>query len=192
MGGGVALPEGRLGQLAAIAITLVAVALLWLAAISPMIGWYEARQASLAEQRAFATHMAVLSAELPALRRQIAAAASQTSGDGVLLSGDSDAIAGANLQSAVQDLASSVGTSLDSAAMLPAQQVGALRRIAMQVSVTATWSVLVALLAAIETAHPRMIVDGLSVTSSAQADPRQDLPVEASFSVAAFRVGDVP
>ena len=192
MGSGVALPEGRLGQLVAIAITLAAVALLWLAAIAPMIDWYEVRQASLAEQRALAAHMAALSAELPALRRQVAANVAKISGDGALLAGDSDAIAGANLQTAVQDLASSTGTSLDSAGMLPAQQAGALRRIAMQVNVTATWSALVALLAAIETAHPRMIVDGLSVTSPAQADLRQDLPVQASFSIAAFRVGDAP
>ncbi len=109
-----------------------------------------------------------------------------------MLAGGSDAIAGANLQSALQDLATQAGTSLDSAAMLPATPAGALRRICMQVSVTATWPVLVALLQAIGNATPRMIVDSISLNNAGLPGSGQSSQIQANFSVTGFRAGDAP
>jgi hypothetical protein len=59
----------------------------------------------------------------------------------------------------------------------------------MQVSVTATWPVLIALWQAIGTARPRMIVDQLSLTTSAAPAGDQDQPVQAGFTVTGFRAG---
>jgi general secretion pathway protein M len=76
--------------------------------------------------------------------------------------------------------------------MVPEEPVGALRKIGVAVSLTTTWPALVALLGAIDTAQPRMITDDLVVTASTPTDPRQDVPLEASFTVSAFRAGDGP
>ena len=65
--------------------------------------------------------MQALAHEIPALRAAAAARGPDQGGAALLLQGDSDAIAGANLQSALQDLAAQSGTGLDSAALLPAQ-----------------------------------------------------------------------
>jgi general secretion pathway protein M len=184
-----ALPEGRQGQLMAVGLTFIALTLLWLGVLSPALGWYGGRQAQLTAARQEAAHMAVLRLTLPALRAAVASPAANAIATQLLLSGNSDDIAGANLQSTLQNLATQTGNSLDSAAMIPPQPVGALRRIGVDVSVTATWPALIALLTAIETAQPRMIVDDLSVTASAQPDPTQDVPLQASFSVSAFRAG---
>jgi general secretion pathway protein M len=132
--------------------------------------------------------MAALSQEIPALRASVSAAGLQSADNQLLLAGSTDAIAGANLQSALQDLATQAGTSLDSAELLPVQPAGTLRRIGMQVSVTATWPVLIALLEAIGTVRPRMIVGELSVTNASQAAGAEP-PMQATFSVTGFRAG---
>ncbi len=187
MGGTIALPDGRRGQVLAVAVTLIAAALFWIAAVGPLIGWYESREDALIQQRQMAARMAALSLEIPALRAAVSAAGLQSAGEQSLLDGSTDAIAGANLQSALQDLATQAGTSLDSAALLPVQPAGALRRIAMQVSVTASLPVLVALLQAIGTARPRMIVSDLSLINTGTPAVDQEQPLQANFSVSGFR-----
>jgi general secretion pathway protein M len=188
-GGPMALPDGRRGQVLAVAMLIAALGLVWLAAASPLLDWYCTRAAQLAQQQELAAHMAALGQEIPALREAVAKAGLQSSGAQVLLAGNTDAIAGANLQSALQNLASEAGTSLDSSALLPVQQEGGLRRIGMQVSLTAPWPALIALLEAIETARPCMAVDGMSLNSSTQADANQAPPVQAVFTVSGFRAG---
>lgn len=190
MQGALNLPEGRRGQVLAVGMALMVLALVWCAAVAPLLGWYEARGTTLEEQRQLAVHMQALGQDIPALRQAVSEAGLQSADDQVLLPGSSDVIAGANLQSALQGLAAQAGTSLDSAALQPAQSIqpaGGLRRISMQVSVTASWPVLMALFEAIGTAHPRMIVDTLSLSTSSGTD--QDQPVQASFTVTGFRAG---
>lgn len=182
-----ALPDGRAGQALAVALTLLAVLLVWVAAVAPAIRWYEGRQIRLEQQHRLAAHLRALDAALPALRRDVAASKAHEAARQVLLPGDSDAIAAANLQSALQTLAGRAGASLDSAALLQAKRQGPLRRIAMRVSVTATWPVLIAFLRAIETAHPRMVVGTISITSPSQIDPKKEPKVQASLSVIGFR-----
>lgn len=184
MTGGFSLPEGRPGQVLAVALTILTAVLLWMSTAGPLIGWYEARADELTQQQLLAAHQAILGAEIPALRQAVNRAGLQSANDQVLLAGDSDVIAGANLQTVLQGLAADAGTSLDSAALQPAQADGAVRRISMQVSVTATWPVLVALWQAIGTARPRMIVDQLNLSANSQT-----LQVQASFLVTSFRAG---
>ncbi len=183
------LPNGRLGQALALTLTLLAAILLWMTTASPLIGWYQTRAAQLAQQQVLAAHMAVLSQEIPALRKAVSAAGLQAAGEQVLFPGATDAIAGANLQTALQNLATQAGTSLDSAELLPAQPEDGLRRIGLQVSVTATYPVLVALLQAIGQARPRMIVGELSIVNQAQPAADVALPMQANFTVTGFRAG---
>ncbi len=189
MAGGIILPEGRQGQLTALAITLAGAILLWLAIAAPIIGWYQARAANLAQQQAIAARMTALGQEIPALRSAVQEAGLQDASAQLLLPGNSDAVAGANLQSALQTLAANAGTSLDSAASLPAQPTGTLRRIGMQVSLTASWPVLIALLQAIGAARPRMIVNTLSLDNTTIIGSGQAASIEANFTVIGFRAG---
>jgi len=187
-----ALPEGRPGQLLALALLFVGLAVLWFGAIMPAVSWYAGRAEQLAVDQRDIAHIKALRRDLPSLRAAAAASAAQATDDAVLLTGDSDAIAGANLQAEVQTLATQTGISLDSVADLPAEQTGGLRQISVDVGVTAAWPALITLLSAIETASPRMIVDDLSITGLPQADSQQDTSLDVSFSVAAFRAGDAP
>ncbi len=181
------LPDGRRGQALAAALAILTAIMLWMGTAMPLIGWYESRAAELSQQQALAVRMKALSTEIPALRRAVSAAGLRADDNQVLLAGGTDAIAGANLQSALQNLASQAGTNIDSAELLPAQQSGALRRISMQVSVTASWPVLVALLQAIGTARPYMLVDQISLSNSLQMVPDGARSLQASFTVTGFR-----
>lgn len=181
------LPDGRRGQILALGIALAGLLLLWLAVLSPLLGWYQQRAEYLAQQRALAVHMAALAQEIPALRKAVSSEKPEDETTSLLLQGGSDAIAGANLQSALQDLATQSGASLDSTSLTPVAAQGELRKIGLQVSLTASWPALIKLLAAIETASPRMIVDGLDLSNTGPQSTDNARPVQASFTVSAFR-----
>jgi general secretion pathway protein M len=186
------LPEGRPGQIAACACTLLFAVLVWLSIGAPAVTWYSARAATLAQAQTELAHMQMLRDSLPELRRLAAQTAARPESDQTLVAGDSDAVAGANLQAALAGAASQTGTSLDSVETLPAQQIGPLRRIGVAVSITTTWPQLVALMTAIDTQRPRMILSDLSVTADSAADPSQDVTLQANFSIAAFWAGNHP
>lgn len=187
------LPEGSRGKLLALGLLLCAAGLVWVAVVSPLIGWYQARSDALADRGALLAHMTQLAAALPSLRN--AANTSDTSEtESVLLDGDSDAIAGATLQGMVQDMAASAGAPLTSAEALPGEQQGAFRRIGLRVALGASWPVLIGLVREIESSHLRLMVDDVQVHatartgSAAAAAPR----LEASFVVMGFRAGKAP
>jgi len=190
--GTLTLPEGRAGQALAIAVTIIVAAAIWLGVVMPLLGWYAGQSDALTTAQLEAAHLQALQASLPELRRRIAETAIQSSAAEVLLQGGSDAIAGANLQAALNTLATQAGASLDSTESVPAEASGGLRRIGVAVSLTATWPTLVAFLTAIDLASPRMIVSDLTVSADSEPDSRQDVSLQASFTVAAFRAGAGP
>lgn len=184
------LPEGRRGQMLALGITAIGLLLIWVAVILPLFSWYQARGALLAEKQALAAHLLHFETELPALRSAVTHLGTADTTAGMLLPGRSDAIAGANLQSNLQEIASAAGTSLDSAAMQTPKASGALRLISVQVSLTAPFQTLIDFLAATATAKPRLIINGITLT--AIDTPGQSGPpsVQASLTVTGFRAED--
>jgi general secretion pathway protein M len=180
-----ALPEGRRGQVLAAGLGLAGLLVLWAGLLAPIFGWYESRAEALVAQRALAAHMQALAEAAPALR---AALARQSRGGAeALLSGDSDAIAAANLQSMLQEIAAGSGAGLQSVAPVAVQPLGNLRKIGLLVSLSGDWPQFIAFLAAAETATPRMVVEDLALTTTALADPGGDIQLQASFTVSAFR-----
>ena len=181
-----ALPTGRRGQLLAMAVTLLAALLIWFGCIAPALGWYAARRDYLEQQQALAARMRAVASTAPALQRILDNAASAAPAPTAVLEGASDAIAGATLQQAVQDMAAKAGASISSAELLPAEPVGSFRRISLHVSVNGPWTVLMALLGAIAQATPRMLVDDLSLRESLALGQADVHPLAAGFTVIAF------
>jgi hypothetical protein len=182
------LPEGRRGQVIAVAAPLCFLLAVILGLLWPVVRWYDGRQQLLAAGQKQVAGILAQASILPQLRQQAAAQAS--GGAQVLLTGDSDAIAAANLQSDLAGLAAASGASLTSMEVLPAQMSGGLRQVGIAVEVTADWPALTDLLVSIESARPRMIVDALSIRSSLFGPPGTTL--QASFSVSAFRHAGTP
>jgi general secretion pathway protein M len=187
-----ALPTGRRGQALALAITVIRIAALWLGAVAPPLDWYAGRSEHLAQQRTLAARMAAVAASGPALQRQVAAAESAAPPPRAVFEGGADAVAGAALQQAVQDIAARAGATVLSAEVLPAGQAGAYRRIGMHVLVSASWPVLVAMLSDTLQASPRMLVDDLTLRQSLALGARESHPMEAGLTIIAFHAGSAP
>jgi general secretion pathway protein M len=174
----------------ALGITLVVIIIGWAGLVGPALGWYEGRGEILVQRRVLAGHMEAMAATVPALQAELQAAAANGPPLRTVLEGATDAIAGAALQQQVQDMTSQVGATLTSAESLPPEQAGMYRRIGLHVSVTAPWTVMVALFTAIQTATPRMLVDDIQLQSGQLLSASKAThPLEASFTVLAFHTG---
>ncbi len=181
------LPTGRRGQALALALLLLVLAAAWLAVASPLLDWHTDRAEALQQRGLLARRMAQVAAGLPELQRQAAAAAAAGPVAATLLDGSTDAVAGANLQQLVQDMAGRAGATLSSTETLPAEAVADYRRIGVRVALSAPWAVLVQLLRAIEQASPQMLVDDLQIHGVRQFGVTGEPPLDASFTVLGFR-----
>jgi general secretion pathway protein M len=178
------LPEGGRGRLLALALTLSVLVAVWIGCVQPLMDWYGARADALEQRRALLQRMTALVATLPELQHQSSGARAPAA---ALLEGASDAIAGAALQSSVQVMAAAAGAELSSMEMLPAEQRGTYRRIALRVSTSAAWPVLVELLRAVEQATPRMLVDDLQLRAPPVEMRAATTPISAAFTILAYR-----
>jgi general secretion pathway protein M len=189
------MPTGGRGQLLALGMALLAAVAIWLGAITPLLGWYGDRAEVLRRQRAIAHRMASLVETLPALRRQAAAAdgAAPRSGganadaSAALLTGANDPVAAASLQQRIEELATQAGVRVGSEEILPGQAEGDLRAIAVRLTLTAPFRSLVALLLALSRSETPMVVDELLLRGPPGKPGDDDLPVDVSMTVTAYR-----
>jgi general secretion pathway protein M len=182
------LPTGRNGRILAASLAVLALGIVWLGAVAPVLDWYASRGAHLAELQARAARERALIDTLPALQKAAAEAAKTPTRS--VLSGATDAIAGAALQEQVQTMATAANAQLTSIETLPAEQVGAYRRIGVRVELNAQLDVIVALLKAVEEAQPSMLVDDIHLTATPSGPlNKAELPLDASLTVYGFRVG---
>jgi general secretion pathway protein M len=187
------LPSGRRGQLLAVGLTVVGLAALWIAVVSPLMSWYGQRAQTLDDRRMVAAQMARIAETVPDLLRQAATLrAGAPTGRTVALDAPSDAVAGARLQQRMQDLAAAAGIRLGSIETLPAQQQGAYRRISLRVTCSAPLPVLVGLLQTLEVSSPSMLIDDLDLDASPDLNRPDGIAMSANFTVIAFRPGSGP
>ncbi len=182
-----ALPDGRRGRLLALGVTLLLLLAVWFGAVQPLVDSYDSGAAALRQRRELAGRMADLAGTLGTLRRQAATLANAGPPATATLSGSTDAVAAASLQGLLESMTGAAGAHLTSAEALPAEQLGAYRRVSLRVSVDATWATLIALLQAIERATPRMFVDELQLHAQPTSEKVRELPLDISFTVLAFR-----
>ena len=158
-----ALPTGRKGQLLALGLTTLVLAVLWLGVVMPMIDWHAERADALVRKAALVQRMEALIATRAALQEQAKAVAAGGAGETALLEGDSESVASATLQELLQAMFMQAGVQLNSVETLPGDEAGAYRRIRLRVSFNASWPVLMSLLKEFELARPALLIDELSV-----------------------------
>jgi general secretion pathway protein M len=187
-----ALPEGPRGQALALALTVSALALFGVLVVAPLLSWFHDRDELVTRREMLATRMEDLAGSLPALRARRGAAAPVPP----LLEGATDAIASASLLQRVQMMASATGTTLASVETVnPETAAGdagdGFRRIALRVSVTASWSRLIALLEMLDMATPRMLVTEFQVRALLVRGGETPA-LDSNFTIVALRAGAAP
>jgi general secretion pathway protein M len=178
------LPTGRRGQMVAVGVTLAAIMLLWLAIISPLIGFYSSRAERLTEQQAVVRRMEQLVTSRQSLTERAAELGDVTPTKGALLDGSSIPVATAALQGLVQETAMTAGASLTSVESLPGETGTGYRRVGVKLALSASWPVLIHFLQALQESDTPMAIDDLQIHSAAEAAKAADQQVfEAGFSV---------
>ena len=179
---------GRRGQGLAVGLTLLVLAVVWLGAVAPLQAWYADRAETQMQRQALLQRMQALAASLPRLRAAVSKATNGAASGSVLLEGNSDAVAAADLQEMVQRMAGAAGASLAAVETLPAERSGAWHKVALRINLNAPWPVLMALLRSVEQSPTRMFVDDLHFHSPSTAGPTPaDVPIQASFVLYGFR-----
>lgn len=181
------LPTGRDGRILAGLLAALCLVVLWVGLVLPVLDWYASRNAEIAGLNERIARERALIATLPQLK-EAASQAAQTPSRAVL-TGSSDAIAGAALQEQVQAMATAANVQLTSIETLPAEQVGSYRRIGVRVEMNALLPVLTALLKSVEEAEPSMLVDDVHLVGTPVPASNTPLPLDCSFTVYAFRIG---
>jgi general secretion pathway protein M len=178
------LPTGRRGQITAVGVMLAAIMLLWVAIISPLIGFYSDRADQLDEQRAVVHRMEQLVASRQSLTQRAAELGDAAPAKGTLLDGSSIPVATAALQGLVQETATTAGASLTSVESLPGETGTGYRRVGVKLALSAPWPVLIHFLQALQESDTPMAIDDLQIHSEAEAAKTADQQVfEAGFSV---------
>lgn len=181
------LPVGRRGQVVAVGVTVLMAMAIWLGVVQPLLAWRGDLAAAAVNRGAVLARMTGLAETLPELRRQAEAAAAAPAAT-ALLGGATDALAGAALQTRLRELAAQSDASLASTETLPAEDAGGFRRIAVRVSTSVAWPVLVRLLDGLAQATPRMLVDDVQLRAgTAVVGGSPVIPLNVTLTVFAFR-----
>jgi general secretion pathway protein M len=192
------LPTGRTGQLLALGILCLVLVGIYLLLVSPVLDLYNQREATLADRRMLAPRLSAAAAELPELRARLAELQTAATTRKIALDGASDAIAAANLQSRIEELASSAGVTIGSTEGLAAENRGGYRRIGLRLAITGDYDAIIKLLGAIETTAPPLILSNLQFhgTLRQMGQPPMGQPqtsrLDAGFEVYGFRRADTP
>jgi general secretion pathway protein M len=181
------LPTGRAGQLLALGLTLLVLAVLWLGVVAPLIEWHGERAEALAQQAARTVRMEALAAALSNLQEQTKAVAASGAGEAALLEGDSDTTASASLQERLQAMFMQKGVQLHSVETLAGEEAGAYRRIGLRVAFDTSWPVLMDLLKDLHLATPALLVDDLQARPALHRISTIPGSLDVTCAIYAFR-----
>jgi general secretion pathway protein M len=174
---------------------LMALAGVYFLIVTPLVDLYAERQAVLENRRMLLPRLKVAAQELPGLRAQVSELRATVGARKVTLDGSSDAVAAANLQSRIEELAASVGAMISSTESLPAEMRGGYRRIGLRYVLNGPYETLVKLLARLEAATPPLVVDNLHIHGVMRArrpNAAATTALDAGLDVYGYRANENP
>jgi general secretion pathway protein M len=186
------LPTGRTGRLLAVGILVIAVVAGCLFVVAPLLDFYNQREAAIADHRMLLPRLRTAAQQLPELRANLAELQKVASTRKITLEGNSDAIASANLQSRIEELAASAGVTIGRSEAVSAETRSPYRRIGLRVAVSGEYDGILKLVGAIETAAPPLVVANLQIHGTLRpvnpiAAPQIPTRLDAVFEVYGFR-----
>lgn len=185
------LPTGMLGRVLALSILGALIGLAYLGTVSPLIDLYRTGETTLTERQLLVPRLARVAAEVPMLRARLAELQATGTTHDVALDGASDALASANLQSRIEQLATANGVTITSTEAIPAEDRGPYRRIGLRLTLGGKYEAIVKLLAAVEEAQPPIVVGNLQMHGLFRAiEVRTNHALDTRFEVYGFRIND--
>ncbi len=169
---------------------LIALEGVYLLVAAPLLDAYAELEQALENRRTLMPRLEAAGADVPTLHARVAELPAAASTHAVALEGASDAIASANLQSRIQELASSAGVAIRTIESVPAEQRGGYHRIGVHLMLTATYDNLLTLLAKLQTAMPPLAIDNLRIRGSLTRPSASAVRVGAGFDVYGFRTSE--
>jgi len=157
------LTTGYQGRLLALLLLFVVLGAVYLVVAAPIFELYAGRAAVIENRQMLVPRLKAAADELPELRSRVAKLRTTAGTQQVTLEGSSDAIASANLQSHIDELAASVGVTVGSTESLPAEVRGGYRRIGLRYTLSGPYEALVKLLAKLEAATPPLVIENLHI-----------------------------
>jgi hypothetical protein len=180
--------SGRRGQALALATALIGILLFWFGMVEPVRSWFEDRAALLDQRQQLLVRMRDLAATLPSLRAMSADKHDEgNQAETVMLSGDSDAIAAADLQQRMQKMAADAGASLAAVETLSPAPVGRWHKVALRINLNAPWPVLMDFVRSVELSPTRILIDDVRLRSPIVAAHSTAVPIQASIVLYGFR-----
>jgi hypothetical protein len=181
--------SGRRGQALAVATALASILLIWLGMVDPVRSWFNDRTALLDQRQELLARMRDLAATLPSLRATSVDKHDEgTQAETVMLPGDSDAIAAADLQERVQKMAANAGATLTAVETLsPAPAGGRWHKVALRINLNAPWPVLMEFVRSVELSPTRILIDDVRLRSPIVAAHPTAVPIQASIVLYGFR-----
>jgi general secretion pathway protein M len=144
-------------------LALLALSAAYFLVVAPLGDLYAERQSTLENRRMLLPRLRAAADELPALRALASELRAAASSRRITLEGATDAVASANLQDRIAELASSAGAMIGSAESLPAEARAGYRRIGLRYVLSGPYETLVKLLATLESATPPLVIDNLHI-----------------------------
>jgi general secretion pathway protein M len=181
------MPTGRNGRLWALILMLIAVGGVYLVVV-PLVNYYAERQSVLENRRMLLPRLSAAAEELPALRARASGLRATAGARKVTLEGASDAIASANLQGRIEELAASAGATVSSTEGLPAEVRGGYRRIGLRYVLVSSYETLLRLLAKLEAATPPLVIDNLHIQGGLRVY-RRGQPATQGLATPALNAG---
>jgi hypothetical protein len=184
---------GYQGRLLALLLLLVVLGGVYLVVAAPILELYAGRAAVVEDRRMLVPRLKATAEELPGLRAQVTKLRATAGTHKVTLDGSSDAIAAANLQSHIAELAASVGVTIGSTESLPVEVRGGYRGIGLRYTLSGPYENLVKLLGKLEAATPPLVIENLHIHGVLR---RPGTPLasalDAGLDVLGFRDNDKP
>lgn len=168
-------------RLVAWALLVLPGLLLYFALIAPYLSWVRSNQEQIADLRFHLERLTATAAEESFWRSRLEAARTHQAADRHYLSGETPALASAELQKHLSEIVRAAGGELTSTQVLPHRQEERFTRISVLVRFSANTSSLREVLHRIESSRPLLIVESLTIRSlPGRLDPktRQLLPAD--------------
>jgi general secretion pathway protein M len=182
------MPTGRNGRLWALILMLIAVGGVYLVVVVPLVNYYAERQSVLENRRMLLPRLSAAAEELPALHARASELRAAAGARKVTLEGASDAIASANLQGRIEELAASAGATVSSTEGLPAEVRGGYRRIGLRYVLVSSYETLLRLLAKLKAATPPLVIDNLHIQGGLRVS-RRGQPATQGLATPALNAG---